>query len=336
MQLTNSNFSGNELVHIQDNLNKAPVKKKAVIDVKTVVDKGDLKCPVSFELMKDPLLLSCGHTLDKKSYEDWKIKADTCPLCRKKISHVTENYFMKKTIENLRKAKEDRIKNLTTTTTTTTTTATATATTAASLPNQDADSVILSHCKLKALCSFLPIGLKKQVVDVIGLILGGNPEKGYEILSQLSSNSEHQKILAEICNRSLNSPRALLEQYYVNQLCKDLSTPRLRMEVYQAMNHIENGSKEDVTNHLLQLASDNSDQGALGKILDFWLMRPANAENLNAMEGNKTADRKHFRDESLNFDFQEDTKQARLSDGLRRKSSTETRMPTTPWDDTPY
>lgn len=57
-------------------------------------------CPISGNLMRNPVTLKCGHTFDKSSIEEWKQRSDTCPNCRELITDsFTVNYTLKSLID---------------------------------------------------------------------------------------------------------------------------------------------------------------------------------------------------------------------------------------------
>jgi hypothetical protein len=43
-------------------------------------------CPISHEIMSDPVILSGGHTFDRCNIEEWLLKHDTCPITRAAIA----------------------------------------------------------------------------------------------------------------------------------------------------------------------------------------------------------------------------------------------------------
>lgn len=45
----------------------------------------DFKCPISLEIMIDPVIIDSGITFDKKNIEEWFINQNTCPLTREVI-----------------------------------------------------------------------------------------------------------------------------------------------------------------------------------------------------------------------------------------------------------
>lgn len=60
-----------------------------------------LYCPISLELMKDPVIIECGHTFDLANILDYFNKFDDCPLCRQKVdkTRVYRNWSLRQVIE---------------------------------------------------------------------------------------------------------------------------------------------------------------------------------------------------------------------------------------------
>eukprot|EP00250_Pteridium_aquilinum_P028614 c37484_g1_i1 orf=84-1439(+) len=51
---------------------------------------GDFLCPISLDLMSEPVILQSGHTYDRKSIKRWFDKGhNTCPITMKKLSDLT-------------------------------------------------------------------------------------------------------------------------------------------------------------------------------------------------------------------------------------------------------
>ncbi|KAL9649334.1 hypothetical protein ABK040_014636 [Willaertia magna] len=57
-------------------------------------------CPISQELMIDPVIIESGHTFDRNSIEEWLKSKNTCPITRMelKVKSLTPNYSTKSTI----------------------------------------------------------------------------------------------------------------------------------------------------------------------------------------------------------------------------------------------
>ncbi len=64
---------------------------------------AEFKCPISLQVMKDPAILSCGHTFDRASLNTWLSTSNECPSCRKPVNtqEITTNYSMKSMISSL-------------------------------------------------------------------------------------------------------------------------------------------------------------------------------------------------------------------------------------------
>ncbi len=63
-------------------------------------------CPITFELMEDPVMASDGHTYDKKAIEEWFNKGkQTSPMTGKKLQNknLLVNYSIKSIIDNYKK-----------------------------------------------------------------------------------------------------------------------------------------------------------------------------------------------------------------------------------------
>ncbi|KAL9649326.1 hypothetical protein ABK040_014628 [Willaertia magna] len=59
-------------------------------------------CPISQELMIDPVTIESGHTFDRNSIEEWLKSKNTCPITRKKIKsrNLATNLSVKSTISD--------------------------------------------------------------------------------------------------------------------------------------------------------------------------------------------------------------------------------------------
>ncbi|KAL5731073.1 hypothetical protein ACHQM5_003833 [Ranunculus cassubicifolius] len=64
----------------------------------------DFKCPISLEIMSDPVILSSGHTFDRSSIQRWLDSGNrTCPLTKKPLPRhfsLIPNYVLKNLISN--------------------------------------------------------------------------------------------------------------------------------------------------------------------------------------------------------------------------------------------
>lgn len=54
-------------------------------------------CPISLEIMKDPVMTPQGITFERNSIEDWLNKYDSCPITKKPLakSELLPNYSLK-------------------------------------------------------------------------------------------------------------------------------------------------------------------------------------------------------------------------------------------------
>lgn len=63
------------------------------------IERDIIKCPVSLDVMTKPVILSCGHTFDKKSISGLIFSSvqekQRCPLCRKEIKNYCKNNNIK-------------------------------------------------------------------------------------------------------------------------------------------------------------------------------------------------------------------------------------------------
>ena len=66
-----------------------------------IVKEKDLLCPITMELMNDPVQASDGHTYERDAIEEWFREHDRSPLTNEVLSSkkLVPNYFCKKTIQ---------------------------------------------------------------------------------------------------------------------------------------------------------------------------------------------------------------------------------------------
>ena len=64
-------------------------------------------CPISLEIMKDPVITPDGISFDRESIVDWLKDHDTCPITKRplSVSNLTSNKILKSIIENYLKNK---------------------------------------------------------------------------------------------------------------------------------------------------------------------------------------------------------------------------------------
>lgn len=62
---------------------------------------NDFRCPISLELMKDPVIVATGQTYERASIERWLEGHRTCPKTRQVLAHtvLTPNYVLRSLIE---------------------------------------------------------------------------------------------------------------------------------------------------------------------------------------------------------------------------------------------
>ncbi len=59
----------------------------------------ELKCPISLEVMKDPVLAKCSHSFERSEIESWLQKKTTCPVCRENIDKA--NLVANRALQNI-------------------------------------------------------------------------------------------------------------------------------------------------------------------------------------------------------------------------------------------
>lgn len=62
----------------------------------------EFTCPISMDIMTDPVIVQCGHTFDKESLENWLRSNSVCPTCRVNVNRneISTNFSLKSMIEN--------------------------------------------------------------------------------------------------------------------------------------------------------------------------------------------------------------------------------------------
>ncbi len=89
----------------KDNNNKE-VKENMITRVDSITDSDveyeSFFCPISQEIMKDPVITPGGVSYDRKSICDWLKKNKTCPLTKTNLceNDLITNYALKCTIED--------------------------------------------------------------------------------------------------------------------------------------------------------------------------------------------------------------------------------------------
>lgn len=66
------------------------------------------KCPISHEVMEDPVFLCDGHTYDRKSIEQWLRQQHTSPCTGRAVANttLTPNYALRNAIDEFRQARD--------------------------------------------------------------------------------------------------------------------------------------------------------------------------------------------------------------------------------------
>lgn len=74
-------------------------------------------CPITRELMRDPVITECGHTFEKEQLEGWIASqvaegkdSASCPLDRKPMGKIVPNRVFKQAIEILTRRENEEIK----------------------------------------------------------------------------------------------------------------------------------------------------------------------------------------------------------------------------------
>lgn len=62
----------------------------------------EFTCPISMDIMNDPVIIQCGHTFDRQSLDIWLDSNSVCPTCRVNVNRheISTNYSLKSMIEN--------------------------------------------------------------------------------------------------------------------------------------------------------------------------------------------------------------------------------------------
>ncbi|XP_019196759.1 PREDICTED: U-box domain-containing protein 14 [Ipomoea nil] len=79
----------------------APENEKALIKHRSPVIPDDFRCPISLELMKDPVIVSTGQTYERSCIQKWLDAGHkTCPKTQQTLLHtaLTPNYVLKSLI----------------------------------------------------------------------------------------------------------------------------------------------------------------------------------------------------------------------------------------------
>lgn len=87
---------------LQNERNKIKMNRPDYIIVNEDLVTNDMLCPISREVMLDPIQLICGHIFDEINMKNWNIRNNSCPICRKNIK-VDKKQELKSLKENLNK-----------------------------------------------------------------------------------------------------------------------------------------------------------------------------------------------------------------------------------------
>ncbi|GFY66636.1 hypothetical protein TNIN_4561 [Trichonephila inaurata madagascariensis] len=92
---------------------KALEEKLEMLKARTIKQRSEelekllehFACIICAEIMHEPMILNCSHSMCKYCLLKWKMKQNRCPICREKIVHETKNLlirdFIDKTIEGM-------------------------------------------------------------------------------------------------------------------------------------------------------------------------------------------------------------------------------------------
>lgn len=82
-------------------VNDAPAGDKGLVKHRSPVIPDDFRCPISLELMKDPVIVSTGQTYERSCIQKWlEAGHKTCPKTQQTLMHtaLTPNYVLKSLI----------------------------------------------------------------------------------------------------------------------------------------------------------------------------------------------------------------------------------------------
>ena len=76
------------------------ILEKKIEKIKNIPE--NFKCPISLEIMRDPVIIESGITFDRKNIEEWFLHHNTCPLTRNIVSvKCIPNNILKTMIQEL-------------------------------------------------------------------------------------------------------------------------------------------------------------------------------------------------------------------------------------------
>ena len=71
--------------------------------IENVSDNPDIICPISQEIIVDPVRTPCDHSFDKTYIQQWLLTSKTCPVCRREVSvfDLTTDFSLAEKIKNI-------------------------------------------------------------------------------------------------------------------------------------------------------------------------------------------------------------------------------------------
>lgn len=74
-------------------------------EFKNFIDQNypEIICPISHQIMNEPMITKCGHTFDSICLDKWMEDNDNCPMCREDLSQsdINKNEEITKKIKEL-------------------------------------------------------------------------------------------------------------------------------------------------------------------------------------------------------------------------------------------
>ncbi|PON36546.1 Beta-catenin [Parasponia andersonii] len=90
-----------DYVLLENPVNDIPESDKGLVKHRSPVIPDDFRCPISLELMKDPVIVSTGQTYERSCIQKWlEAGHKTCPKTQQTLLHtaLTPNYVLKSLI----------------------------------------------------------------------------------------------------------------------------------------------------------------------------------------------------------------------------------------------
>lgn len=100
-----SNENENKEIKMQEDLNYKFQKKFHLSEdeMDFIYEKleKEFTCPISLELMANPVNTRCGHSFEESNIKEWIKKKSFCPLCNKPVqkNDIFPNYSLRAIIE---------------------------------------------------------------------------------------------------------------------------------------------------------------------------------------------------------------------------------------------